>query len=78
VLAGAGLGEESRETVVVGARLVHESTVGLQVSERRVCDRQMTHAEAVLDGIQLPASVSNLDTWRMSVMIGKDSVDIPA
>ena len=32
VLAGAGLGEESREAVVIGAGLIHQSTIGLHIS----------------------------------------------
>lgn len=32
VLAGTGLGEEGREAVIVGAGLIHQSTIGLDVS----------------------------------------------
>lgn len=79
MLARASLGEEGGEAVVVGRRrTLHKATIGLVISaihimsdmRRLIGDQQIrdgsTHAQAVLDGIKLPTSITDLDTYTVS------------
>jgi hypothetical protein len=57
VLARGGFREESAETIIVrGRRVLNETTVGLKITLRhkQPAKRVVTHAETVLDGIELP------------------------
>jgi hypothetical protein len=63
VLAVARLREEGREAVVVGrGRALHEAAIGLRVSQSAPSSHVATYAQTVLDGVELPAGVTDLDT----------------
>lgn len=70
VLAGGCLGEESAEAVIVcRGRVLNETTVGLEGLFRyhHHKKRVATHAEAMLDGVELPYNRTTIRTFLIHI-----------